>query len=124
MSILLFSVNSSAFDCPIPALMADYSALVTGIVQSAPTCQQSVSIAKACGYTGVRDSSFTFAAEQKCSADFMSQLSDIEIDRYKEMQSSCNHQFENADSPLGYSQIAFCRLSVTEMYSNLYRKAP
>lgn len=112
-----------ADDCPVQFGPDSYLDDVTFTILAAKSCYEAATIAKDCALGASGDYQTTRAAQVKCEMDFARKLNKSEAGHYRRLNNKCTAKYKNMSGSMYTSFAAFCRLSVAELYSELYTPA-
>ena len=111
-----------AKDCPVKFGDEMFLDRVTSAIKATKTCVEAGALADACALGASGDAATAVTAERKCGLDFWNKLTPDEKKTYNALQAKCDAKYAGRDGTMYISFIAFCRLSVARLYSDLYVK--
>ena len=122
--LVLFSGSfAHAAECPVEMLTDGYLDNVEKAIASKTSCYEAVEIAESCAMGSSMDSAIAGTAEVKCTATFQKKLNRADARTYASLQKKCNDKYKDMQGTMYISAAAFCRLNVSQLYSNLYTPA-
>ncbi len=121
--IVLFASNMAfAGECPVTDLN-DYQVNVVALISAAKTCREASDIAESCAMGSSMDVGTVGAAMTVCEVDFGKKLKPSEKKTYSSLLQKCNAKYAKMQGTMYVASAAFCRLSVSQLFSNLYTPA-
>ncbi len=120
--VLIASNVALAGECPVTDL-TDYQTNVITLIEATKTCREAADLAENCAFGSSMDVGTTGAAMNVCEKDFGSKLKKSEQRTYSSLLNKCNSKYANMQGTMYMAAAAFCRLSVSQLYSNLYTPA-
>ncbi len=121
--IVLFASNVAlAIECPVTEL-SDYQVNVVALIGAAKTCREASNLAESCAMGSSMDVATAGAAMDVCEIDFGTKLKMSEKKTYSSLLRKCNSKYEKMQGTMYMSAAAFCRLDVSQLFSNLYTPA-
>ena len=118
--LCLVASGAAAKDCPVKFGDEMFLDRVATAIHAAKSCVAASELAQACALGASGDSSTAVTAERKCGLDFWTKLTPEDKKVYNGLQAKCDAKYAGRDGTMYISFIAFCRLSVARLYSDLY----
>lgn len=124
LAIALFSGSFAlAAECPVEMLSDGYIENVEKAIEAQATCYEASQTAQSCAMGSSMDSAIAGKAEAKCTENFKNKLKRADLRTYASLQRKCSDKYKNMQGTMYISAAAFCRLSVAELYSQLFTPA-
>lgn len=122
-ALFLAALQANAADCPVQFGNEDYLEKVGQAIDAAPSCWEASQVAESCALGASGDAYTVPVAIMKCEADFYSKLDPAERATYSSFNDKCDAKYAGMDGTMYISFNAFCHLSVSKLYSELYTPA-
>jgi hypothetical protein len=122
--VTLVATSSMAVTCPVEFGTDKYLDLVGQAIQSTKSCYEGAEIAKACALGASGDVFTAGVAEYQCREEFWSKLTQSDRATFLHLRDRCTEKYKDKQGTMYLSMEAFCRLSVSELYANLFTLEP
>ena len=118
LSAVLFSVSAFSMDnCPVAFNNPNFIDTVISLTAKTSNCDEAAELVSACALGTNADVEIVGAAIKRCEKGVVMNKTDKSV--YTFLNSKCSNKYASKEGSMYSSFTAFCKLSVTNLFTNL-----